>query len=393
MSSGTYHLIQYPGAIGGNGSAAFTLGTVYNTPRGQLTYGGLVNNPGEIDLNVVVTPVVWTGSSSTAWYATDTLPAPGNWKFSGGTTNFQPTDIVQFDNSTAAGGTVDISNGDVLPAAVVFNNDASHPYTITGVNGIGGTARVVVDGPGIVTMTASNSYTGGTVNQRRHAAGRQRRHQRHDRQRAVRYRRRPALPELRHGGSCGDLTWSNDIAGAGTLELNSAQAVNGTAQWGQSTPSGTLFGPGFTGTLQVDNGRIDSSPVGLGGASNIIINANAQFLAWTDTYSQSITIAGNGWGETGFPGALRAAGGAVTTWTGPITLSANAGIEAQNGSNVTLTGPVTGNYQVEFESAGARHDQSRAERNYAEFLRVHSGRQPALPSSPATSMPSARADC
>ena len=33
MSSGTYHLIQYSGAIGGNGSAAFTLGTVYNTRR------------------------------------------------------------------------------------------------------------------------------------------------------------------------------------------------------------------------------------------------------------------------------------------------------------------------------------------------------------------------
>ncbi len=350
VTSGTLPVLRYSGAIQGTGFSAFSLGA---TPAGRcVTYGGLVNNPGEIDLNVVVTPVVWTGSSSTEWYATDTLPAPGNWKFSGGTTNFQPTDIVQFDNSTAAGGTVDISNGDVLPAAVVFNNDASHPYTITGVNGIGGTARVVVDGPGIVTMTASNSYTGGalisggtlqvgnaatngTIGSGPYdiAAGR------------LYLNYATAVP-------AGTFTWSNDIAGAGTLELNSAQAVNGTAQWGQSTPSSTLFGPGFTGTLQVDNGRINSSPVGLGGASNIIINANAQFLAWTGTYSQSITIAGNGWGETGFPGALRAAGGAVTTWTGPITLSANAGIEAQNGSNVTLTGPVTGNYQVEFESAG-----------------------------------------
>ena len=351
IASGAYPVLQYSGAIQGTGFSAFTLGT---TSAGRcVTYGGLVNNPGEIDLNVVVTPVIWTGSTSTAWYATDTLPAPGNWTFAGSATSFQPNDIVQFDNSTAAGGTVDISNGDVLPAAVVFNNDVSHPYTITGVNGIGGAAQVVKNGAGIVIMTASNSYTGSTqINGGTLQIGNG----------ATNGTIGAGLYNIAAGGRlylnyatavpAGSLTWSNDITGAGTLELNSAQAVNGTAQWGQSTPATTVFGPGFTGTLQVDNGRIDSSEAGLGGASNIIINANAQFLAWSGTYSQSITIAGNGWGEAGFPGALRAAGGVVTTWAGPITLSANAGIEAQNSANLTLTGPITGNFQLEFESAG-----------------------------------------
>jgi autotransporter-associated beta strand protein len=350
VTSGAAPVIRYSGAIQGTGFSAFTLGT---TPAGRsVSYGSLVNNPGEIDLNVVVTPVIWTGSTSTAWLATDTLPAPGNWTFNGGATDFLPNDIVQFNNSSNVG-TVDISNGNVLPAAAEFNNDASHPYTITGVNGIGGAARVVKDGAGLVIMTASNSYTGGTlINSGTLQIGNA----------ATNATIGSGPYNIGAGGRlylnyatavpAGSLTWSNDISGAGTVELNSAQAVSGSANWGPNSPSSTVFGPGFTGTLQVDNGRIDSSPAGLGGVSNIIINANAQFLAWSGTYSQALTLAGSGWGETNFPGALRAASGVVTTWMGPITLSANAGIEAQTGANLTLTGLITGNHQLEFESAG-----------------------------------------
>ena len=232
MSSGTYHLIQYSGAIGGNGSAAFTLGTVYNTPRGQLSYG-LVNNPGYLNVAVTVTPVIWTGSLSTVWNATDTLPAPMNWSYAGSGTNFQVGDFVQFDNSTASGGNVDISNGNVLPTAVLFNNDSAHPYTVTGTNGIGGTAQVVKNGPGIVTMMASNSYTGGTVvNGGTLQIGNA----------AINGTIGSGAYNIASGARLylnyatatpsGDGTWSNNIFGAGTLELNSAQAVNASAKWG-----------------------------------------------------------------------------------------------------------------------------------------------------------------
>ena len=99
-----------------------------------------MNNPGYLDVAVNVTPVIWTGSLSTAWKTTDTDPAPRNWSYVGGSTNFHSGDIVRFDNSTASGGTVDISNGDVLPTGVLFNNDAAHTYTLTGSNGISGPA-------------------------------------------------------------------------------------------------------------------------------------------------------------------------------------------------------------------------------------------------------------
>ncbi len=148
-------------------------------------------------------------------------------------------------------------------------------------------------------------------------------------------------------------TWSNQLTGNGTLELNSAQAVNGTANWGPNSAASTVFVPGFTGTLQLDNGRLDSSTAGLGGLSSIIVKSGGQFMAWSGTYSQSASIAGAGWGDTGYPGALRLANN-TGTWTGPITLTANATILSQGGASFTLAGPIGGAYQANFDAqAGA----------------------------------------
>jgi fibronectin-binding autotransporter adhesin len=162
LSTATYHLIQHSGVIGGGGSAAFTLGTAPNNVRHQFNYR-LLNDPGYLDVAVsVVAPVIWTGSLSTAWNATDTLPAPMNWSYAGSATNFLGGDFVQFDNSTASGGTVNISNGNVLPLAVLFNNDVGHSYTLTGTNGIAGSGQLVKNGPGSLTIATSDSYSGGT---------------------------------------------------------------------------------------------------------------------------------------------------------------------------------------------------------------------------------------
>jgi autotransporter-associated beta strand protein len=137
--------------------------------------------------------------------------------------------------------------------------------------------------------------------------------------------------------------WSAKIEGPGTLRLDSAQPVNGTANWGPNTSAALPFLPTFTGTLILDNGRIDASPAGLGGITAITLNPDSQFLGWTGTYPQAFTIAGDGWGEGGYPGALRAAGGSSSTFNGPVTLAGNAGVLSQDtNSVVTFAGGVGG---------------------------------------------------
>jgi fibronectin-binding autotransporter adhesin len=137
--------------------------------------------------------------------------------------------------------------------------------------------------------------------------------------------------------------WASRVRGSGTLRLNTAQAVNGSGNWGPNAAAALPFDPGFTGTLQVDRGRMDSSPAGLGGITNMVFNSGSQFLAWTGTYNQPFSLAGDGWGEAGQPGALRVASGSNATFNGPITLTDHAGFNSQDGNAVmTINGAISG---------------------------------------------------
>jgi autotransporter-associated beta strand protein len=137
--------------------------------------------------------------------------------------------------------------------------------------------------------------------------------------------------------------WASKMIGAGTIRLNSAQAVNGTANWGPNTSAASPFSAGFTGTLQVDKGRFDSTAAGLGGMTQVVIKSGAQFLAWTGTYPQAFTLTGDGWGESGYSGALRAAGGQNSVFNGNITLVGGAMLQGQDtGSLLTLNGAISG---------------------------------------------------
>jgi autotransporter-associated beta strand protein len=145
---------------------------------------------------------------------------------------------------------------------------------------------------------------------------------------------------------------SQNIQGSGVIELNSAQPINASANWGPNSSTGTPFSGSFTGTLQIDNGRFDAPPGGLGGVTNIIIKTNGgQFLAWSGTYNVPISIAGqSGWGEVGYPDALRSAGSVTATWNGNVALTADSGIMAQRLSTFTIGGSISGPYQCEFHT-------------------------------------------
>ena len=146
-------------------------------------------------------------------------------------------------------------------------------------------------------------------------------------------------------------TWAN-ISGAGTLELNSAQAANGTAFWTWTHLSLPLS---FTGTLQVDNGRIVGSPSNLGGTSNLVLNSNSQFLAFDGTmdgnsytYPQTLSLSGMGWGESGYQEGVVRVAGMSATFSGSITLNGNTGFFTQDypNSTITVSSSISGAYAV-----------------------------------------------
>jgi fibronectin-binding autotransporter adhesin len=146
--------------------------------------------------------------------------------------------------------------------------------------------------------------------------------------------------------------WAN-FSGSGTLELNSAQAVAGLANW---CVSGSLnLSSALVGTLQVDNGRVQGGPANLGGAASVVINNGAQFLAYDATtnffayvFNQNFSINGMGWGESGENfGALRVSG-MNATFTGNITLTGSSGIFTQGNSpsEMNVSGTISGPYPL-----------------------------------------------
>ena len=153
-------------------------------------------------------------------------------------------------------------------------------------------------------------------------------------------------------------TWAN-ISGSGTLELNSAQTVTGLANW---TPGGFLSLPsGFTGTLQLDNGRVSTTPYGLGSAASVVISNSAQFLAYDGTnngtpytFPQNFSISGMGWGESGYNnGALRVSG-MNATFSGSISLTGDSGLFNQvNGGTLDVTGVISGVHGLSIYTNGS----------------------------------------
>ena len=411
FSGGVYPLIRYPATgIEGNGFGAFVLGSLPPgvtatledngagtislnvTDAGQLTWTGVTSanwdtttsnwklsgnpatfadganvlfndtvTPGRaaVVLNTTVSPsgvtfgngiaTPYSVSGTGAITGTGTLIKTGAGKltlanantFTGGTS--VAAGELEFGNGATDGSVAgNLSNA----GTVSFNNAA--PQTFAGV--ISGTGALAKKGSGTLILTGASTFSGATtINQ--------------------------GTLQLGNGATNGSLgtgsvsvpagtrlllnyatatpggtgIWSSFVTGAGTLELQSAQGANGGANWGPNTPGSNPFNPAFTGTLVIDNGRVDSSPVGMGGISKMVIKNGGQFLAWTGTYNIPVEIAGNGWGEAGYPSALRVAAAYQAIWSGSITLTANAGIYSQDGNSVfTLTGPITGPFECDF---------------------------------------------
>ncbi|MGA2063193.1 MAG: autotransporter-associated beta strand repeat-containing protein, partial [Thermoguttaceae bacterium] len=168
-TSGTvYDLVSYTGAIGGTGFSAFTTGTITGlTPRQGAT---LTNSTGYLALSITGGNIpVWTGVQNGNWTTTPVTPLK-NWKLQigGASTDFLVGDSVLFDDSATGTTAVSISDADVSPTLVTFNNTTTpvtgKTYTISSSSGFAIVSGALIkNGNGSVTINTNNTYTGGTT--------------------------------------------------------------------------------------------------------------------------------------------------------------------------------------------------------------------------------------
>ncbi len=160
-TAGTYPLIDYTTRTG---AGNLQLGT---RPAG--TIATLVTNVGTTSIDLVVSDIAndlsWTGNVNGDW----DIGLTANWDFltggSGATTyneNVSAGDYVSFFNGPATAAITLKAN--VKPTQMVFQN-SSTDYSIGGASfGIGGAGKLNLQGGGLVTLTTSNSFSGGVSN-------------------------------------------------------------------------------------------------------------------------------------------------------------------------------------------------------------------------------------
>lgn len=329
LAAGTYPLINYNGTS--PGLAGFSL-----NPVGHTT-SSLIDTGSAIALSVTGNDrVIWDGTTSTAWATGVT----GNWKLQSSpstATDYIESDEVIFQDAPT-NSTVAIA-ANVNPANVTFTNTTATSYALTGAAGIAGPTGLLKSGNGTVMLSNPNTYLGATTVQAGtlvldHATT------------TPLFATTPiaissgATVKFSHTGGVFSLV--NPISGTGNIVLDPSTTTTGnrdiaTVTWNATGFTGLLNLKPTLGTMrmQVDN------PADLGSA-NVQVDAGGQviFTAANQTYGNNFSIAGTGYSEAaGTLGAMRANN--TTTFTGVITLAANAKIGALGGTAIS-TNSITG---------------------------------------------------
>jgi fibronectin-binding autotransporter adhesin len=284
LSNGTYSLFSFPagtfapsstahlalvGGIGGRSSASFVdTGTALNF----VVSGYFANLTWTATTGA--TAGVWDTQNNKNWYNPQIA----------GPDQFYALDNVTFDDTAGtANGTVRI-NGAVSPGSITVNN-TNVAYTLTGTGSIAGLGGLTMNGPGSLTMSTSNTFSGGTTLNN-------------------------GLLNANAAQALGTGTLS---VNGGTLNVNAAQAIS----------SGTLNG----GLLDANaNAALGSGPLTINGGTlgntsgSVTLSNNAQY------WNADFVFSG--------PGNLNLG-------TGPVTLSTSRTVTV-TGGNLTVGGTVSG---------------------------------------------------
>ena len=314
------------GAITNNAAVEFAQATS-GTYAGSMTGSGVLTKSGAGALLLTGSNGFSGGAALNAGTlavgSANALGSSGVISFGGGTLQYSASNATDYSGrfSNAAGQqySIDTNGQDVTLASTLAGNGSS----------------VAKLGLGTLLLTANNTLTGGaTISQGTLQVGNGTTTGNLSGPRAIAAGARLLISNTAYSLTAG---WST-ITGAGTLELDGGSAYG---NWGSiALPSG------FTGTLQVDNaGRFDvSGTSALGNASAVTIQSGAQMLVdgFSATFSQALSIAGFGSEPNWNYGALRSIRNG-TVFTGPVTLTGNAGLFTQNDigvSSMTLSGNI-----------------------------------------------------
>jgi autotransporter-associated beta strand protein len=321
---------------------AFKAGA-FDSPVASASYG-----------TVMPDGITWTNPSGGSW-ATST-----NW-LNGVIANASGR-VAKFDTLSLTGNATVSLNGATTAGGITFA-DTGNQYSWTLAPGSGGALTLAgsgtpvltvtnqpalisavlagsqgwaKSGPGTLTLTGANTYTGittvsggtlqlgdGTIQPTINST--------YDINAGTSLR-------IRYNTATGSAvqTWSK-YTGAGTLAL--ATGKNYDSGWGQAG-----LGASFTGTLQIEGGRTytGAAGVGLGGTTQVVVKNGGQFGTWNGgNFSQNFTITGTGYGEVNFEAALRLANtGSTNTLSGTVTLAGDATIGAYGTGIATLNNPI-----------------------------------------------------
>ena len=154
MASGKYVIAEVTDTIVGNVENLVMEGLATIKKNLYVEDGKLiVEIVGQRDASTVE----WTGSTSSIWDLAETE----NFSIGSGAiteaTTFVSNDNVVF-NDNADNKTVTVT-GNVMPDSIIVNNTKA--YTFKGTGAISGSSKFIKEGEGTVTMSGSNSYTGG----------------------------------------------------------------------------------------------------------------------------------------------------------------------------------------------------------------------------------------
>ncbi len=320
---GPINVLTYTGTLTGS----FGTNLVYDTAntakyRSTPTF---TDTSGVVTLDIGAKNLTWNGTSGGQW----NVLSSARWNASE-IDQFAWGDAVTFDDTGVT--TAVAITGELQPSAITVTG--SQNYTITGGAGnfISGATGITKSGSSTLTLNAPNTFTGAVnVNAGTLQVGNGTNSTASIGSAAASVSSGASLV-FSHNGSP---TISNPISGTGTL------AFQGTGVSEQSSFTISGNNSSFSGTIEARSGArlsLDSTN-DVGTASVVVSNGGQLFLTNGTTYTNAISLNGNGWTEAaGNLGAVRFTNGA--SLSGAITLTGNSRLTTYLSGD---TGFVSGN--------------------------------------------------